>query len=366
MAKQSAKKQPAKKGAAMAVAPEGLGVHVRGMAKSDATLMEVPLKKVKVVAGFNPRVNTTNIADLQNSIKAVGLLHPLIVAPGTAGTYELVDGERRYNALKALGRETVPVEVRLDLPKVADRLAISGAANSEDGRIALNPIELGRMFQRLSKAGLSVDQIAKKLGHNSRRVRRCLNLMKAPDAVQTAVGKGDLGMMAGLELAKADPALRKAVVNKLNEGHEGDEDFRPSAAEVRKAVKTVSKAAGGTATPGKSAKKKTGADRGASLVTRRSNKDKTAALAEVANMLVTATKDEIETDVWWLLRGMAFFALWERGDLKELPFLTDPESEATPAEVKVAKAILAKIIAILKAEAKNYEPPEEPAEDAAE
>jgi len=134
---------------------------------------------------------------LADSIRTVGLLQPIKVAPAPEGDgYTLVDdGERRLRAVRDIlgwrelkvGEHVVIVDA---LPDEPQRLVRAVAANLE--RDDLDPIEIARALQRLSDQGLTDAQIAKSLGKSRPWVANKRRLLKLPEEVQARVAAGEV------------------------------------------------------------------------------------------------------------------------------------------------------------------------------
>jgi ParB family chromosome partitioning protein len=345
-----------------AAAPEVGGVALAlgdikkgGTAKKPVTSI-VDRSAIKPVKGFNPRASLGDYSKLAESIKAEGILSSLVVRPGKKdGTFDLIAGERRYRASEVAGVTDIPVIIRTDLVGDDARAkAVAVAENSEDGRVNLNPIEVGRVALELEEQhGWSVARIAKEANVHPQKVRRCLTLMKAPKEVQKQVEEGEVSMIAGIEIAKLDDAVRKSIKDELHKNI--------SAADVKKLAKQAAKQDEAVATTdGKSAQHKTGKARDAALVTWKSSKDKQAALRRMAYWLVNEASDEDKKEGYYFeARGFVNGLLWDRGDIEDaFPPTIDPDSEETAAEKKAAKKALADWDKRVKAEAAKHTPDE--------
>lgn len=343
------KKAPAPKSAtpkaapAAAAEPSVLMVHgveaTVGDIKSGGTVKKplvamIPLKAVSVVKGFNPRghLHAGEIEELANNIKANGLLNNLVVRPipGKEGHFALVSGEKRYRAITQLGWESVQVSIRTDLADDdAKALAIAISENSDDLRTGLNPIELGRSLNDLqTKEKWTVQRIANETGLHPQRVRRCLNLMDAPAQVQKMVEEKKLSLISALEIAKLDESTRKAMAAELQQRftEAGDKTVDLSAAEVRRMAK--SHASGSATNDGKSANKKSGAQRDAALTAWKGQRVKQQDIINLCYHLSQATAEEVKASPieFAEARGSLAFALYDRGDLNHY-ILPDANSE---------------------------------------
>lgn len=108
---------------------------------------------IMVIAGFNPRLPMSGeddpfseeaLADLTASIKAQGILQPLLVRPGPSGKYELIAGERRYHAAGYAGLREVPVLIR----NLDDDMARLAAITENGQRLAIPYVQEALMGLR--------------------------------------------------------------------------------------------------------------------------------------------------------------------------------------------------------------------------
>lgn len=152
------------------------------------TIIYVPLARIKPNP-WQPRSNISEeaLSDLINSIKERGILLPLIVTEEKPGEYQIIAGERRLRAAKALGLGTVPVVVKK--VKEEDKLEVALIENIQ--RQNLNPIDEARAYARLKeKFGLSQDEIARKVGRKRSTVANSLRLLTLPNDIQHALAQG--------------------------------------------------------------------------------------------------------------------------------------------------------------------------------
>jgi ParB/RepB/Spo0J family partition protein len=155
---------------------------------SDQTLQTLAIDRIKVADGFNARQHFDEqaLAELADSIKADGLVHPPVVRPGENGDYVLVAGERRLRAAKLAELAEIPVLVRKNG-------SAEGAALAENiERVELNPIETARAIEALARAeGLSKRrEIAKRLRKSESWVSAHLRLLALPDGVKPYFAAG--------------------------------------------------------------------------------------------------------------------------------------------------------------------------------
>jgi ParB family chromosome partitioning protein len=160
---------------------------------------------------FQPRmrVDDTNIDDLARSIKANGIIQPIVVRRQDDG-FEIVAGERRWRAAQRAGLLKVPVVLR-DIPD--DRLLASALIENIQ-REDLNPIEEAQAYRRLADdLHLTQEQIADAVGKDRSSVANCVRLLRLPHEIRENVAAGTLSMghaRAVLGLADEAAQLRLA------------------------------------------------------------------------------------------------------------------------------------------------------------
>lgn len=118
------------------------------------------------------------IENLAQSIEEHGLIQPIVVEQNN-GHYVLIDGERRWRAVKSLGLATISAVVHTYDEKPADKLAQSVVANMQ--RSDLNPIEEGEAFEKLYQAGMTISTIARTVGRSIGYVNNHLDPGKFKD-----------------------------------------------------------------------------------------------------------------------------------------------------------------------------------------
>ncbi|MFN3234838.1 MAG: ParB/RepB/Spo0J family partition protein [Gammaproteobacteria bacterium] len=131
------------------------------------------------------------LKELADSIKAQGLLQPIIVRPVSDKQYEIIAGERRWRAAQLAGLDEVSVIVR-DIPDEA-AMAIGLIENIQ--RENLNPIEEAEAFARLlTEFELTHQQIAEKVGRSRVAVSNMLRLLQLDESVRAFLERGDIEM----------------------------------------------------------------------------------------------------------------------------------------------------------------------------
>lgn len=139
------------------------------------------------------KLDPVALAELAESIRAHGLIQPLIVsAMGLVDgveRFQIIAGERRWRAAKLAGLEQVTVIVRGVTPQ--ERLELALVENIQ--RADLNPLEEAQAFDHLIQDfGLTQEQVATRVGKDRTTVANALRLLKLPDALKAAVANGDI------------------------------------------------------------------------------------------------------------------------------------------------------------------------------
>ncbi|MCJ7776997.1 MAG: ParB/RepB/Spo0J family partition protein, partial [Sedimentisphaerales bacterium] len=134
--------------------------------------------------------NEQELADLARSIKANGVIHPIIVRPMGAG-YQLIAGERRWRAAKLAGLQMVPAIVR----QVKDDELLELALVENIHRADLNPVERANAYQKyLSTLSLTQVEAAARLGEDRSVIANYLRLLDLPAEIKQMLVDGQLTM----------------------------------------------------------------------------------------------------------------------------------------------------------------------------
>ena len=127
------------------------------------------------------------LKELMVSIKEVGILQPPVVREVSGGRYELIMGERRYRAAKAVGLKTIPVIIR----QTPDNELLREALIENIHRSQLNPLEEGAAYaQLLSDFNCTHEELATKLGRSRPHLSNTMRLLSLPPTVQNRVALG--------------------------------------------------------------------------------------------------------------------------------------------------------------------------------
>jgi ParB family chromosome partitioning protein len=135
-----------------------------------------------------PRVDfpEQEISELSESIRALGILQPILVRPWQGG-YQIVAGERRFRASIRAGLSQVPVLIK----ELSDRDTFEVALVENVQRLNLNPLEEARGYQRLmDEFNLNAQEVAARVGKDRATVANLVRVLKLPQAVQDYLREG--------------------------------------------------------------------------------------------------------------------------------------------------------------------------------
>lgn len=153
------------------------------------SLQEVAISSI-VPNPQQPRTHfdEAKLEELADSIKEHGILQPLVVTK-KGDQYELIAGERRFQAAKRIGLPTVPVVIR----DVTEQQKLELAIIENIQRHNLNPIEEAKAYLRLvDEFSLPQEKVAEKMGKSRSSVANTLRLLHLPVEIQRAVAEGKL------------------------------------------------------------------------------------------------------------------------------------------------------------------------------
>jgi ParB family transcriptional regulator, chromosome partitioning protein len=167
----------------------GLEVLLGGVV-SAADLAQIPVGSIRPNARQpRKRVDAEGVAGLAESVRAQGVIQPIVVRPDGEGSYELVAGERRWRAAKLAGLPTVPALIR----ETDDRDSLLLALVENVAREDLSPVEEARAYAVLQdEFALTLGDIAERVGRSKPSVSNRLRLLDLPDDVLALVERGAL------------------------------------------------------------------------------------------------------------------------------------------------------------------------------
>ena len=201
----------------------GLESLIPALAASKApageAVITIPLNKIKPNR-FQPRkkFNKEKLDELADSIKARGLVQPILVAASIVpGEYEIIAGERRFRASKIAGKKDIKAIVR---PAADDKQRFDIALIENLQREDLNPIEEAIAFKRLIEEFKHThEDVASIIGKDRSVITNALRLLSLPEDVQIMIIEGKISsghgrMLAGIE---DENRLREVVKQILSE-----------------------------------------------------------------------------------------------------------------------------------------------------
>jgi ParB family chromosome partitioning protein len=150
------------------------------------------------------------LAELSASIKAIGLLQPVLVRPSsTPDRFELIAGERRWRASKRAGLSTIPAIVRV----TDDVSSVEQALVENLHRQDLTPLEEAAAYQQLLEDfSMTHEQVAAKVGKSRSAITNSLRLLTLPPTIQQYLAEGRLSAgHAKALLGTPDRALQEAL-----------------------------------------------------------------------------------------------------------------------------------------------------------
>lgn len=183
-------------------------------------MTEVSLEEIEVNP-FQPRshFDAEAIAELAESIQVHGIIQPITVRRLAANQYQLISGERRFQASKIAGLKTIPVYLR----SANDQEMLEMALIENIQRENLNAIEIAVSYQRLmTECSLKQEELGERVGKNRTTVTNYLRLLKLPPDIQIAVRDNKLTMghaRAIINVDNADQQLyifKKALAEELS------------------------------------------------------------------------------------------------------------------------------------------------------
>ncbi|AVF38826.1 ParB/RepB/Spo0J family partition protein [Pandoraea apista] len=195
-----------------------LGAHAdnhNGATETSADGAPSVMSLERLQAGkYQPRTRMDEgaLQELAASIRAQGLMQPILVRRVDGEKYEIIAGERRFRAARIAGLSEVPVLVR-DVP---DEAAAAMALIENIQREDLNPLEEAQGIQRLlGEFNYTHEQAAESLGRSRSAVSNLLRLLNLAQPVQTMLLAGDLDMGHARALLAVDAATQITLANQV-------------------------------------------------------------------------------------------------------------------------------------------------------
>jgi ParB family chromosome partitioning protein len=182
----------------------GLGRGLDALLEPESVVRSLPLSQLKPNR-LQPRAefDEEGLSELAASIRAQGIVQPIVVAQDGDGGYSIVAGERRWRAARRAGLDEVPVVVR----DVADDRELLETALVENlQRSDLNPLEEAKAYRALKERfGMSQEEIAVRVGKGRSTVANRLRLLRLPDEVRELLRSNRLTAGQALPLVAVEP-----------------------------------------------------------------------------------------------------------------------------------------------------------------
>ena len=174
-------------------------------------LRQMPVKQLQP-GKYQPRLHMdpAKLSELSESIKAQGVIQPIVVRELSPGKFEIVAGERRWRASQEAGLAEVPVVVR----ELDDRTVIAMALIENIQREDLNPLEEAQSLQRLiGEFSLTHAEAAEAVGRSRAAVSNLLRLLELPPAIRALLEARRLEMGHARALLTLSPELASKLAS---------------------------------------------------------------------------------------------------------------------------------------------------------
>jgi len=182
--------------------------------RDDAALRELPVSQIEPNQ-HQPRgyFDEEALVSLTDSIRALGVLQPILVRPSGVERYELIAGERRWRAAKRAGLQTIPAVVR----EIDETASLEQALVENLHREDLHPMEEAAAYQQLIEDfELSHDDVARRVGKSRSAVSNMLRLFQLPPGIQKLVAERQLSAgHARALLGTPDRAFQEALARRV-------------------------------------------------------------------------------------------------------------------------------------------------------
>ena len=168
----------------------GLEVLVGGLEAGSPELLQLPVDAIHA----NPKQPRKRFdgeagSGLTESVRREGVIQPLLVRPRAAGGYEIIAGERRWRAAREAGHQTVPAVVR----QADDRHTLLLGLIENVAREQLSPAEEARAYAvLLDEFGLTLGEVAERVGRSKPSVSNRIRLLELPDDVLGMLERGQI------------------------------------------------------------------------------------------------------------------------------------------------------------------------------
>jgi len=192
--------------------PHGIAQTESKPHASPSGMTEIPLDEIEVNP-FQPRSHFDQDAlmELAESIRVHGIIQPITVRKLAHNQYQLISGERRFQASKLADIATIPAYIRA----ANDQQMLEMALIENIQRENLNAIEIALSYQRLmSECSLKQDELGERVGKNRTTVTNYLRLLKLPPDIQIAVRDNKLSMGHARAIINVEDADKQLYIFK--------------------------------------------------------------------------------------------------------------------------------------------------------
>jgi ParB family transcriptional regulator, chromosome partitioning protein len=195
----------------------GLGALIP---RATVGLRDIPVDAIRPNP-WQPRTHfdQQELEELAESIRAHGVLQPVLVSQQRDGTFQLITGERRWRAVQLAGMPTVPALVKEATPQASLEMALVENIQRRD----LNPLEEAHAFRQLiDEHGLTQEQLGQRIGKSRVAVSNSLRLLHLPEPVREALANASIseGHARAILMANAEPErlrlLERVMADHLN------------------------------------------------------------------------------------------------------------------------------------------------------
>lgn len=187
-------------------------------------------------------IDEGKLKELADSIQERGLMQPIEVTP-RGNRFMIVFGDRRYLAHNILGKKDIMCRIE----EIDDSQVVIDRAMENVQRVDLTPFEEGHIYQALlEKAGLSLDEISRRVGKSPGVVQRRMDILRMPESFQKALHAGLVKITVAEELWSCPDQARREYFIGLAVEHGITKDVARSWVEEFKKSKRQEAAAGGS------------------------------------------------------------------------------------------------------------------------
>jgi ParB family chromosome partitioning protein len=187
-------------------------IPVSAPSRPSGGIAEIPIEHIEVNP-FQPRTHFDQDAllELAESIRVHGIIQPITVRKLTTNQYQLISGERRFQASKLADLKAIPAYIR----SADDQQMLEMALIENIQRENLNAIEIALSYQRLiTECSLKQDELGERVGKNRATVTNYLRLLKLPPDIQIAVRDNKLSMGHARAIINVESAEQQLYIFK--------------------------------------------------------------------------------------------------------------------------------------------------------